>query len=283
MKRYYTHYWTNNTWEYNKKYYGEETLIHIAGNLFKKRGVSKGDIIYVVTVIKGKLYICGKLVVGKICSVTEAARILNCTPENLWEASEHIIASEATKIDFNLRIPLELTQKLKFKSHANSKPLLFKSYDYLDQQTLRGVRELDPISIIEIDELFFSLEKQIYPDEINEDTINTASHWEGAIKQVKVNQYERNAKARKECIKFYGVSCAICNFNFEKFYGDIGEGLIHIHHLKPLSEIGKKYKIDPIKDLRPVCPNCHTVIHSKKLTMYTIEELKEILKQRRNN
>ena len=40
------------------------------------------------------------------------------------------------------------------------------------------------------------------------------------------------------------------------------EGLIHVHHLKSLAEIGHSYQVDPIKDLMPVCPNCHAVIHS---------------------
>lgn len=62
-------------------------------------------------------------------------------------------------------------------------------------------------------------------------------------------------------------------------YGLIGEDYVHIHHLKPLSEIGKEYELDPIKDLRPVCANCHAIIHRKK-PAYTIDELKSII---RNN
>ena len=49
-----------------------------------------------------------------------------------------------------------------------------------------------------------------------------------------------------------------------KFYGHLGEGLIHVHHLRPLAQIGIGYQVDPITDLIPVCPNCHAVIHRKK-------------------
>jgi 5-methylcytosine-specific restriction protein A len=84
---------------------------------------------------------------------------------------------------------------------------------------------------------------------------------EGTLKQVWVNRYERNPEARAGCIAVYGVDCAVCGFNFEKQYGEIGRGYIHVHHLVPLASIGKTYRIDPIADLRPVCPNCHAMLH----------------------
>ena len=84
---------------------------------------------------------------------------------------------------------------------------------------------------------------------------------EGARYQITVNAYERNPIARDRCIAHYGPTCFVCGFNFGAAYGPVADGLIHVHHVKPLAEIGKKYKVDPITDLRPVCPNCHAVIH----------------------
>lgn len=108
-----------------------------------------------------------------------------------------------------------------------------------------------------------------FPDEVSELI-------EGASKQVFVNAYERNEKARKACIAHYGTSCTICNLNFEQFYGTIGAGFIHVHHLLPISSRREQYIIDPIKDLRPVCPNCHAMLH-KSDPPFSIEELKEII------
>ncbi|HEX9840255.1 MAG TPA: HNH endonuclease [Anaerolineales bacterium] len=54
------------------------------------------------------------------------------------------------------------------------------------------------------------------------------------------------------------------------------KGIIHVHHLIPLSEIKGTYDLDPIKDLVPVCPNCHAIIHSTQPPL-TIEQLKEHL------
>jgi len=99
---------------------------------------------------------------------------------------------------------------------------------------------------------------------------------EGAKRQVLVNSYERNYKARQICIEHYGYICSVCGFDFAKFYGSEFEGKIHVHHLKSLSEINEEYVVDPINDLRPVCPNCHLALHSNVGDKpYNIEELKE--------
>jgi len=99
---------------------------------------------------------------------------------------------------------------------------------------------------------------------------------EGALKQIIVNAYERNQIARKQCIDEYGYTCSVCGFDFEAVYGMIGTGYIHVHHLKPLSEIKEEYKVDPINDLRPVCPNCHSMIHKAN---YSIEQLRDIIRK----
>lgn len=112
---------------------------------------------------------------------------------------------------------------------------------------------------------------------ISPEEIDPASDiYEGAARQVLVNAYERSAKARKKCIKHYGCSCSVCGFNFEERYGEIGKGFIHVHHLISLAEIDERYKVDPLKDLRPICPNCHAMIHSKK-PMFSVEELRKAL------
>jgi 5-methylcytosine-specific restriction enzyme A len=114
-----------------------------------------------------------------------------------------------------------------------------------------------------------------FPEEVEQ---AQSEIFEGAVKRVSVNAYERSPEARRKCIEHYGVTCKICGFNFEKTYGKAGKDFIHVHHLKQMSEIGETYQIDPIQDLRPVCPNCHAIIH-KRTPSYTIEEVKVFLKR----
>lgn len=84
---------------------------------------------------------------------------------------------------------------------------------------------------------------------------------EGSKRPVMVNIYERNPQARRKCIDKYDARCSVCGVDFGERYPGIGDGFIHVHHLKPLSKIGKKYQVDPIEDLRPICPNCHAMLH----------------------
>ena len=111
-----------------------------------------------------------------------------------------------------------------------------------------------------------------FPDEIEE----SEEHYEGARKTVSVNIYERDPEVRRKCIAKWGTTCTVCAFHFEYFYGPFGKDYIHVHHLKPLAEIGSEYKIDPVNDLRPVCPNCHAMLHRRKPVM-SIQELKELI------
>ncbi len=113
----------------------------------------------------------------------------------------------------------------------------------------------------------------IYADEVDENI----DYAEGKTKKVLVNNFERNPIARKKCIEHYGVICHACGFDFESIYGQVGKDFIHIHHKIDISTIGNEYSVDPIKDLIPVCPNCHSMLHKKK-PAYTIEELKQMLK-----
>ena len=100
--------------------------------------------------------------------------------------------------------------------------------------------------------------------------------YEGALITVKANKYERNQKARKECVAKKGYQCLVCGRDFEATYGEIGKNFIHVHHLTPISTIGKEYELNVDTDLVPVCPNCHYMLHRKD-PPYTIEELKDIL------
>lgn len=113
-----------------------------------------------------------------------------------------------------------------------------------------------------------------------EEVVDTDNLIEGSVRQITVNAYERNARARTKCIEAHGTTCCICKFNFGEMYGPIADGYIHVHHIKPLSEIQEQYIVNPVEDLRPVCPNCHAVLHLNS-ECRSIEEVANLLRLRR--
>ena len=94
--------------------------------------------------------------------------------------------------------------------------------------------------------------------------------------RVYVNRYERSSRARALCLAHHGLKCACCDTLLADVYGRQAAELIHVHHLTQLASIPEGAEIDPVRDLRPVCPNCHCVIHTRQ-TPFTIEEMREMI------
>ena len=104
---------------------------------------------------------------------------------------------------------------------------------------------------------------------------------EGSVTKVTVNRYERDRNARKACIENYGYKCSACGTDLEEMYGEVAKGFIHVHHLTLISDIKKEYQLNPITDLIPVCPNCHSILHLSRPPI-SIADLKSIIETNKN-
>ncbi|MXZ78908.1 MAG: hypothetical protein F4Z06_11640, partial [Acidimicrobiia bacterium] len=102
---------------------------------------------------------------------------------------------------------------------------------------------------------------------------------EGAKTRVLVNRYERDPVARRRCLEHFGYQCQVCGLNFEGRYGEIGRGFMHVHHKTPLSEVTdcEDHLVNPTKDLVPVCPNCHAMLHRPKGRVLTVSQLQRLM------
>jgi 5-methylcytosine-specific restriction protein A len=69
--------------------------------------------------------------------------------------------------------------------------------------------------------------------------------------------------------------CMICNFSFEETYGAIGKAFIEAHHVEPIRD---RTEASPtaVRDLIPVCSNCHRMLH-RKSPPYLASELADLL------
>ncbi len=101
----------------------------------------------------------------------------------------------------------------------------------------------------------------------------------GATKETKI--YKRSKELRDAAIdtflKDYGaLSCNICTFNYEETYGNAGKGFIEVHHKTPIYMYKGADQVktieQAIKNLAPVCANCHRIIHRTR-PPYTIEQV----------
>lgn len=76
---------------------------------------------------------------------------------------------------------------------------------------------------------------------------------------------ERNTsivkKKKEEVLTQTGsLRCEVCEFDFEKVYGEYGKEFCEVHHLIPL-RLSDGVVETKISDLAIVCSNCHRIIH----------------------
>lgn len=175
-----------------------------------------------------------------------------------------------------------------YKDWHNYKTTMFQ----LVQQHCEGYRKFNgDIRFVKVRDTRFRLASpsptvperhRLPPENIHPETVPEGKEYvAGAVRQVQINAYERDPEARKKCIQHYGTICAVCGVNFEERYGPIGKGFIHVHHRKPLAT-REVYSLDPINDLIPVCPNCHSKLHSSDPPL-SVEQLKALMAEARSN
>ena len=183
--------------------------------------------------------------------------------EGLWEEhGETLKTLYVIKSCRKLEHPFPMTDLIKVSDDNPIHPDYGYSYSVVYDRTLRSVEGVPAL----------------LPDE----ALSPDTYPEGARQRIYVNRVERNAKARMKCIEEHGAICKACRFDFEKAYGEIGCGFIHIHHKTPLEKITEAYEVDPAVDLVPVCPNCHAMLHRGAGEAMQVEELRAQIGKRSN-
>jgi len=308
MTRFWTCHWQFRFWRPDINTEGQPVTAS-GSNSFRKRGVSVGDSVYIISLSAGQLYIGGRMAVKQIVSRQEALTLLN--RDNLYDAREWIVDPEesGTLLHLHRRLSPALTRQLRFVSGPNKKEPCFVSDTDLDNQATRGVRQISLESATLLDRIIdvsdrlpktgqiITVTEDMLRDAkaserpsgveseysaIPEEVDVTAPLYEGAVRRIAVNAYERSSAAREKCILHYGCRCAACGLTLAEKYGESAQGLIHVHHVRQLSDVNAKYQVDPVQDLRPVCPTCHAIIHTRT-PPFTVEEVTAMIDETKNN
>lgn len=115
-------------------------------------------------------------------------------------------------------------------------------------------------------------------EEATAESAEVAGLPEGAKTRIEVNRYERDRRNRAAALAIHGYACKACDLDMSTRYGAVAAGMIEVHHLTPVSEIGAGHIVNPRTDLVPLCPNCHSVAH-RRSPPFSITELRDLQKQ----
>jgi len=110
-----------------------------------------------------------------------------------------------------------------------------------------------------------------------EASLETSSHDEvqtllsGPMSLIEMRRYrmhqriERNPKAAQMAKFVHGTTCQGCGFDFSERYGELGEGYIEAHHVRPLASLeeGIAIELDVERDFAVLCSNCHRMMHRR--------------------
>lgn len=85
---------------------------------------------------------------------------------------------------------------------------------------------------------------------------------------------QRGERLRAELIRRIrerdgGITCSVCGLDFETRYGEFGEHLVELHQVEPLYQFSDEpfgeYVEPALEKVRPVCANCHRLLHISEI------------------
>lgn len=181
------------------------------------------------------------------------------------------------------------SQKVRnLKSHKTLLPYVKYTKDgyCITPEGIEKIEEYKMLSSTNFDDTV----KEVAIDEIidkNRDYVPECDVDEGSESEYKIKARERSSVLRKYAFDYFKsknqIKCDICGFDFENVYGLMGKDYIEIHHIIPISlykaKGDKKSLSEAIKNLMPVCSNCHKIIHKTK--DFTGEKIKKQLKAKK--
>lgn len=112
---------------------------------------------------------------------------------------------------------------------------------------------------------------------------------EGGAYTQTVKYTERSHRLRDVAIEYFTqngrIVCGCCGFDFSCYTPKYACNCIEIHHIKPLFQYAdadeSKTIEEALKNLLPVCPNCHRVIHRHNIDAQGLDEFKSYCMQKK--
>ena len=264
--------WNPQRWTWPEDEYAEQVIATKKGKLFstgwscgKTKCIVPGDRVFLLR------QNTNRGIIGSGYATSDVYEDKRWNPSQKGKMALYVDYQSDTLLPVEQRLPIEQLEKAGLGVHWNN---IMASGISVHEESSPHLERLWERHLVKVGR--HTIKPITYPEEPS-----NRKYVEGATLQVVIDFYERNPKARADCLAHYGPSCIVCGFTFADVYGELGEDYIHVHHLRDLATVKRSHKVDPIKDLRPVCPNCHAMLHQTKPAM-TVEKLRAIVKQYAN-
>ena len=159
----------------NQKYYedmGSEPMDHAPSNQFRKMGIGRDDILWVIMLKERRMYLLGRLEVGQVVQGTaKAERILGKT---LWPGKYHAIAKRKTERSMTFLDMTRFAPRLRFAGKSDRLPRHF------DGRSFQAIRRLTQDSAVKLTKFWHSNGESTPPRKENT-RITTESKRQGRL------------------------------------------------------------------------------------------------------
>jgi len=144
---------------------GKKVLDHAASSMFQKRGLDKGDYLYVVACFSDTLYLMGRLDLDAVLNPAGAAERFRRPVAEYESHTDHAVCAKGEEgfLHFDLVVPNEVVARLAFANGTLPKMVETATGVAPNGQTFRTVRELSDAAEDALDELLLAHEAKL-PD-----------------------------------------------------------------------------------------------------------------------
>jgi len=234
MPRYFSNLWTREEVEQ----WPIEPVMGSYSNLFSKRGVKKGDVIYLWAYFDETLRLLNRFTVGTIEKVSPS--------KNSLGKKELAIAKDQSDIQLSVYISPDDIKRLRFM--PDGKPPTYRKSPYShrpDAQTFRGIREITSETAALLDTYLMRQPSGLKACDLAEPPERVATL---------VQRIVRDTSIARELKSQYRNVCQICK---KAIYINAEQSYSEVHHLRPL---GKDHRgLDVKENMMVLCPNHHVM------------------------
>lgn len=240
------------------------------------RRVKPGDVLWVINVHQGRLFLIGRLLIEFVVDDAEVALELVEPKDEIWPDAEWYVISNRYSADPLREIDVTpLAGGLTFESDNYQLDLS----SGVDANHLRALRRLTPEAAHLLEQVWY--DDSYTPQDITdylELTEDDKAYNEGKLVFRTIRERRRNRNLVEDAKALFKsrhgqLYCEACGFSFSDSYG---VEYIEAHHVRQMASYDDEQTVS-VHDLVMLCANCHRMVHIRTPPL-NLEELRALLR-----